>query len=292
MVRIGLHHLETLCCIQQVGSYAAAAERLNTTQSAISSRVRELETRLKTRIFRKEGRRMMLTVQGRDLVSRCQPLLQQMNEVLLSAGDIDDPSGMVSMGLGESAAMICLPPFLNDMSTVLPKLGWNITVDVTPNLRQKLLDGELDIVVMAGPLDATGLLVTPIGKVKLSWMAAASFFDKHGNAAALKDGPVWSLPRPSYQHRVVADAMRACGLPTSAINTCNHVQTLIEIVKSGRGMGLLSEQQVTQSLATGALRRLEMQQPTYAIEFLAARRHEETDPIVLKVFEHVLKMTI
>lgn len=235
---------------------------------------------------------MLLTVQGRDLVQRCEPLLQQMNEVLLSAGDANEPSGMVSLGLGESAAMVCLPPFLHDMSTVMPKMGWNITVDVTPNLRQKLLDGELDIVVMAGPLDAAELVVTPIGPVNLSWMAASSFFEAHGSSASLKDGPVWSLPRPSYHHRVVAGAMRACGLSTSGINTCNHVQTLIEIVKSGRGMGLLPEQQVTHSLATGALRRLEMRQPTYAIEFLAARRHEETDPIILNVFQQVLKMTI
>lgn len=291
MVRIGLHHLETLCCIEQVGSYAAAAERLNTTQSAISSRVRELETRLKARIFRKEGRRMLLTVQGRDLVRRCEPLLHQMNEVLLSVSDLLDPSGMVSLGLGESAAMTCLPSFLNEMSVVLPKIGWNITVDVTSNLRQKLLDTELDVAVMAGPVDEAELEVVPIGHVRVSWIAASSFIDQFEGSVSLK-GPVWSLPHPSYQYRVVASALKAQGIPVSHIHTCNHVHTLIEIVKSGRGVGLLSEQQVARSLASGELRCLDIEQPTQTIEFLAARRVEETDPVILRVFDEVCKMTI
>ncbi|WP_186332150.1 LysR family transcriptional regulator [Bordetella genomosp. 13] len=293
MVRIGLHHLETVCCIAHLGSYAAAADRLNTTQSGISSRVREVEARLKTRIFRKEGRRMLLTVQGRDLVERCGPLLRQMNDVLLSVADESDPSGTVSLGLGESAAMICLPSFLGETSAAMPKLGWDITVDVTANLRQKLLDTALDIAVMAAPVDASELVVAPIGRIDLSWIAAASFFAAHGDAASLADGPVWSLPRPSTHYGVVAGLMRAHGLPTSSINTCNHVQVLIEIVSAGRGIALLAEQQqVLDGLSSGALRRLRMPQPAHTVEFVAARRQDETDPVILAVFEHVLKMRI
>lgn len=293
MVRIGLHHLETVCCIAQLGSYAAAADRLNTTQSGISSRVREVEARLKTRIFRKEGRRMLLTVQGRDLVERCEPLLQQMKEVLLSVSDETDPSGMVSLGMGESAAMICLPPFLRETSAALPRIGWDVTVDLTANLRQKLLDTALDVAVMAAPVDATELVIAPIGRINLSWMAAASFFAEHGDDASLADGPVWSLPRPSTHYGVVAGVLRAQGLPTSSINTCNHVQALIEIVSAGQGIGLLTEQpRVLDGLASGALRRLRMPQPTHTVEFVAARRQDETDPVILKAFDHVLKMTI
>ncbi len=100
MFRLGLHHLETLFWIDRLGSFAAAAERLNTTQSGISSRVRELEARLKTRVFQKEGRRMLLTLRGRDLVRRCEPLLQQVNGVLLSVSDEAYATGTVRLGLG------------------------------------------------------------------------------------------------------------------------------------------------------------------------------------------------
>lgn len=37
-------HMETVCCIGSVGTFSAAAACLNTTQSAISARVREVES--------------------------------------------------------------------------------------------------------------------------------------------------------------------------------------------------------------------------------------------------------
>jgi len=61
MNRIALYHLETLLWIARLGTFAAAAERLNTTQPAISARVRELEAQIGYAIFQREGRRMMLT---------------------------------------------------------------------------------------------------------------------------------------------------------------------------------------------------------------------------------------
>ena len=75
MSRVTIVNLETLCWIARLGSFTAAAERLNTTQPAISKRVKDLEDGLGVSLFHRQGRRMELTIQGRDLVQRAQPLL-------------------------------------------------------------------------------------------------------------------------------------------------------------------------------------------------------------------------
>src|SRR5690606_36928179 len=66
--RVSLYHLETLLWIDRLGTFSAAAERLNTTQPTVSARMRELEQRLGTALFRREGRAMSLTAAGRKLV--------------------------------------------------------------------------------------------------------------------------------------------------------------------------------------------------------------------------------
>src|SRR3546814_16354527 len=63
--RVSLYHLETLLWIDRLGTFSAAAERLNTTQPTVSARMRELEQRLGTALFRREGRAMSLTAAGR-----------------------------------------------------------------------------------------------------------------------------------------------------------------------------------------------------------------------------------
>ncbi len=75
MNRIGLHHLDTLSWIIKLGTFRAAAERLNTTQPAISARIREIEERLDVELFQRVGRRMEPTARARQLVQQCQPLL-------------------------------------------------------------------------------------------------------------------------------------------------------------------------------------------------------------------------
>ena len=70
MGRVTIVNLETLCWIARPGSFTAAAERLNTTQPAISKRVKELEDAIGISLFQRQGRRMELTLQGRDLVCR------------------------------------------------------------------------------------------------------------------------------------------------------------------------------------------------------------------------------
>ena len=53
MRRLSLVNLETLCWIARLGTFTAAAQRLNTTQPAVSKRVRELEQALRVQLFRR-----------------------------------------------------------------------------------------------------------------------------------------------------------------------------------------------------------------------------------------------
>src|SRR3546814_13734497 len=89
------YHLETLLWIARLGTFAAAAERLNTTQPAISARVRELENHLGTVLFRREGRTMTLTPAGRELVRESEPLWARFQGVLMGCSDIACATGVV-----------------------------------------------------------------------------------------------------------------------------------------------------------------------------------------------------
>ncbi len=285
MFRLGLHHLETLFWIDRLGSFAAAAERLNTTQSGISSRVRELEARLKTRVFQKEGRRMLLTLRGRDLVRRCEPLLQQVNGVLLSVTDEAYATGTVRLGLDEIAAAPRVFGFVHDVAADMPHLNWDLIVDAGAALRQKIADGVLDMGIVSGPLDAQELVAQPVGETGLAWMASATYFAARQDRVSLHDGPIWALPRPSHHHLLTTSMLREAGLPPSGINACNHVQAMIDIVRAGAGIGMLPEHLVGEDLARGVLRRLDIEAAPHALELHAVRRRDEADPVVLRVFE-------
>ncbi|NBC36729.1 LysR family transcriptional regulator [Novosphingobium sp. FSY-8] len=296
MNRIALYHLETLLWIARLGTFAAAAERLNTTQPTISARVRELEGQLGYALFRREGRRMALTVRGRQLVRDCEPLWAAL-ERALAAGNLSGATGVVRIGAGEIAAATCLPGFVADVETALPGVTLDISIELTARLVQDLLGATADLVFLAGPVAAPGIQTAGIGTVSLCWMAspatAARMAAQGITGAPASPAPIWSLPRHSPLHQVMIQALGDATTTLSApdIRTCNNVRTLIDIVAAGRGVALLPEIMTREAVASGRLTPV-WQVAGRGVEFQAAIRAEESDPIVLELFRRASALRI
>jgi len=288
MKRIAIYHLETLLWIARLGTFRAAAERLNTTQPAISARVREIEAQLGIRLFRKEGRRMILTAQGRNLVRECEPLWTGLEAAFLQASGFAGASGVVRIGSGEIAAASCLPGFVTAVERDLPGVSLEIELDLTARMVQQLLAGTTDLVFVAGPIAGPGVTTAPIGEVALVWAASRETGERGAFAAEL---PVWSIPDHSPLHAVTVAALAKAAVPHRPISTCNNVRTLIEIVRGGGGAAVLPEAMVRAELASGELVEV-LPRPSRTIRFEAAIRATESDPVVLELFARAAELRI
>ncbi|GHA05677.1 LysR family transcriptional regulator [Novosphingobium arvoryzae] len=280
MRKLAIYHLETLAWIARLGTFRAAAERLNTTQPAISARVREIESQLGIEIFRREGRGVVLTARGRQLVQDCEPLLAGFERALMDAGGSAGATGVVRIGAGEIAAASCLPGFVHEVERGLPGVTLEIDLDLTARMLQQLLGGTRDMVFLAGPVASPGLQTVPIGAVRLVWLASAATVAVGGFAQAL---PVWSVGEHSPIHRVMRQSLAASGVPWRSINTCNNVQTMIRIIAQGEGAAIFPETMVRQQIAAGELAEV-LPAPDAQLQFEAAIRAGERDPVILELF--------
>lgn len=280
MKRIALYHLETLLWISRLGTFRAAAERMNTSQPAISARVREIEEQLGIAIFRREGRNMVLTARGRRLVQECEPLWAGFEKVLLTASGFEGASGVVRIGSGEIAAASCLPGFVHAVERDLPGVTLEIELDLTARMFQHLLGGTIDLAFLAGPVASPGLTTARIGAVGLVWVASGETVRAGGFARAL---PVWSIPDHSPLHGVTVGSLAAHGIAPRSLGTCNNVRTLIDIISGGGGAAVLPEPMIRPLLASGELAEV-LPRPDRTIQFEAAIRQTESDPLVLELF--------
>lgn len=74
--KISLDQWHALIAVVDEGGYAAAAESMNKSQSAVSYAIQKMETELSLRVFRLEGRRSVLTPVGKTLYKRAKHLLE------------------------------------------------------------------------------------------------------------------------------------------------------------------------------------------------------------------------
>ncbi len=300
--RIALYHIETLLWIARLGTFNAAAERLNTTQPSISARMRELENHIGFAIFRREGRRMLLTVKGREFAEQCESLWAQLENVLLATEAFSTATGIVKIGCGEIAAVECLPDFMADVKQLMPSVTLEVDIDLTINLRHRLESGVIDFAFLVGPIDSPGLDAWPIGTVEMKWLMSSELASRlpkaeikpeaqAGTPADVPDVPVWCLSRPSHLYQVMAESLRQANLARPVINTCNHVRSLIDIVASSGGMAILPEILVRERISSGELVPVRGMTAD-PIPFFAVVRKGENEPIVLEILKRARELRI
>lgn len=287
--RVSLYHLETLLWIDRLGTFSAAAERLNTTQPAVSARMRELEARLGSTLFRRDGRTMSLTAAGRKLVRDCDPLLRDMQLALLGSGGYGEASGVVRVGAGEIAAASCLPGFVAALKADMPGVGLEIEIDLTANLIQQLLTGRMDMVFAAGPIAHPALKTSPIGEVALVWLASPAVAAAFAGGASV---PVWSLASPSPIHGRMRDAITASRIAQKSLNLCNNARTMIDIARTGGGIGIFPEPMVRSELASGALVEIAEMPVLAPVAFHVAMRVADSEPVLARIFERAAALDL
>ncbi|ALJ11619.1 LysR family transcriptional regulator [Sphingopyxis macrogoltabida] len=290
--RISIYHLETLLWIDRLGTFSAAAERLNTTQPAVSARMRELEQRLGTTLFRRDGRTMSLTAAGRKLVRDCDPLLRDMQVALLGSGGFAEASGVVRIGAGEIAAASCLPAFVAALKAEMPNVGLEIEIDLTANLIQQLLTGRTDIAFAAGPIAHPALKTRPIGEVALVWLASPAVAAAFGRGDSSQPVPVWSLASHSPIHGRMRDAIQASRITQKSLNLCNNARTMIDIAKVGGGIGIFPEPMIRAEIAVGALTPIADMPALAPVEFHVAMRVSDTEPVLTRIFDQAAKLDL
>jgi len=281
--RISLYHLETLVCISQLGTFAAAAERLNTTQPAVSARVTELQDRLGMALFQRSGRNMILTPEGRKLVQDYLPVWEKLRGILLRTAEFEQLSGVVRIGVGEIAAATCLPPFVAEQRISFPGLIFEIDVELTAQLIHGVLTGKFDFALAAGSIAHPVLKSTSVGAAKVLWVASPQIASGLRPDAVQEHLPFWSLPGHSPLYGAMRQALAEHGLPDQSISLCNNLRTMIDIVMMGGGLALVPEAMVRDHIRGGQLVPVLEDVKVEPIAFQIISRLMERDPVVVEI---------
>ena len=293
MRRLSLVNLETLCWIARLGTFTAAAQRLNTTQPAVSKRVRELEQALRVQLFRRQGRKMELTIQGRDLVQRSQPLLNGLEDLVVSLDNPAAATGIVHMGVGEIVAVTWFAELMARLKQQMPRVNYEIEVGLTVNMCHKLELANLDLAIVAGPVDSSRLTTSYLGSINARWLVAPALrtqLRKHrlNVGDMLKDLPIWCVARPSHMYPMAIETLRHYGVARTHINTSDNVQSIVELVANGAGIALLPESLAAGLMKTKRLVPLANELPPERLDFVIARHRDQDQAII----QHIVKIAV
>jgi DNA-binding transcriptional LysR family regulator len=161
--------LEALLIFRTVvseGGVNRAAEKLHRVPSNVTTRVRQLEEYLGVRLFRRDGRKLSLTGEGKTLLNYASRLLRLADEAVeeLRSGK---PQGMFRLGALESTAGSRLAPILSRYHDAHPGVVVELVTGTTGALLKRVRDAEIEAAFVSEPFTAPELQSLPVFQEEL-----------------------------------------------------------------------------------------------------------------------------
>ena len=231
--------MRVYCSVIEAGGFAAAAERIGISTSAVSRHVAQLEAHLNIRLLNRTTRRMSATNEGFAYFERCTQLLADLEETEASVSGIAvTPRGRLRLTAPIALATLRLAPAFAAFSRAYPE----VTLDIV--LSDSLADFAeegLDLAIRVGRVGSDNLVARHIGETKLLAAAAPDYLARAGSP---------QLPGDLTRHTCLTYAYAANGNQaqfdgkngesvtvriTGPVNA-NNGMFLAEMVASGSGI--------------------------------------------------------
>lgn len=242
---ISLKQLRYFDAVARFGHFGRAADHCAVTQPALSMQIQDLERELGLKLVERRRGGIRLTGQGREIARRAAQILASVRDLKDHAQHLAEGlSGTLQLGVIPSVAPYLLPRFLPKLRETYPSLDVRIRETQTAQLTRELLEGELDLLIVALPVEQPDietirlfedrfLLALPASRRIDSRVRATPDILKGDRLLLLEEG-----------HCLRDQALTFCDLrQVETIDTfgASSLTTLVQMVANGLGLTLLPE---------------------------------------------------
>lgn len=231
-----LHYLVTL---SETRHFGEAAKKCFVSQSTLSSGIQNLEDLLDCQLIERDNKSLVFTSMGEEVVVRSRELLARSQDLVeLSRSSGDGMEGPLRVGCIPTIAPFLLCDLVQEVNRLYPKLNLLLREDTTTNLLAALRNGEMDVLILALPVEINGMSSKVVGRDAFKMVISKNQAEHVSVPLRYADLPDESVFLLEKEHCLTEHAVSACRLTTKEkINpfTATSLHTLVQMVANGLG---------------------------------------------------------
>ena len=239
-----IQQLEYVIAVDKYRHFVKASEACGVTQSTLSSMIQKLENELDIIIFNRNSHPVEPTKMGNEIISQAKVILyntSQLKEMVLTQKSQGE--GNIKLGIIPTIAPYILPKLFKEILSSTLNINLNVSELTTASIIDKLNKAELDMAILATPLEKDDLLEIPLYYEKFVVYVSP-------NEPIYKEKEIISSKMPSKHMWVLKEGH--C-LRNQVFNFCNNksdflpiyeagnIDTLIRIVDENNGYTIIPE---------------------------------------------------
>lgn len=237
MKTLNLEQLGTFLAVLRHGGVNRAAEVLNLSQPAVTARIKNLEASLGKVLFERTTRGLRPTREAEMLVGFAERFELLSSLVERDLVDAQAHRRLIRIGAAETVTQTWLPDFISRLHQEFPAMTVDISVDISPKLREGLLAREIDLAFLLGPVSEPTVESIALPVFDLVWFAAADI--AIDDPRALLSLPVITYDRHTRPYRELRQRLFEVVGPTARIFTSSSLSAIFRLVEAGIGVAPL-----------------------------------------------------
>ncbi len=238
---ITMRQLEYLVAIDESPTWAAAAERVGVSPSALSQGLAELERRIGVDLFENVGRRRVLR-------ATATPVLEHARQVVTLTTDLtrwstrlrEGASGGVRLGMIDVAAVVHFPDVLRSFRSERADVELMLSVAPSRTLLDDLASGRLDLAVCVEPPE-------PVVGIETVLLLSETLVVYAPPGTSIGPASTWGpwvlFPADSHTRQAITEQLVERGAPLDVAAESHQPDVLREMVQLGLGWTVLPRTQ-------------------------------------------------
>ncbi len=287
--------VETFLQLAEVKSVRQVARQMHTTPGTVSMRIKKLEEQVGVTLFNWNHKTLEITPKGAQLISYAQAIMEATN-AFKNASSTKTRTSKLRLGVNESIVLTVLPKIMRFLERLVPGIQIDLSVDLTTNLKERLILRELDIIMhVSGDQTATPFFSSyDILEFPQHWISKPRSLGVDLPLDQLLSKQFITQMRGTVPYELALDTLRQLsekyGLPASDIRVSGSpsLAAMISLVKGGIGIGIMPAILVKKELLEGEL--IELNHPTIPATKVSLSHMRNASPAICSTADLINKI--
>jgi len=281
---LNMNQLRVFCEAARSGNFTAAAKRLCITQPAVTTQVRSFEAICGLKLFRKRGRKVYLTDEGKALYEHARRIFDCERDVEQSIEDMRElKRGILRIGTTKTYARYFMPSFITGFRKAYPGIKICLDEGSSTNMVQSLLEMRNELAVIARCGESPGVLFLPFSRESLVFIMAPTHLlarKRQVQPEDLSNEPIIMKEVGSGTREVVNGLFERRHIGLNVLVETSNTEFIKQLVQRGDGVSFLVQEAVASEIKEGKLETRPIQGERLQLEVSIAqvRDHDLSPP--------------
>jgi DNA-binding transcriptional LysR family regulator len=254
---LNFNQLRVFCQTARYLSCTKAAEKLYITQPAVTAQVKLLEDSCNLKLFKKKGRRIFLTDEGKTLYDYAAKVFEYEKEIESVIEEMKElKRGALRLGTTKAYARYFMPFLITSFRDAYPHVKINLDEGSSLDMIRSLIDLKNEVALISKTEDNAHIHFIPFSHEELVLITAPDHRlaqRKSVLARDLKEEPIIMKERGSGTRKVVNELYAKKGLTPNILMETSNTEFIKQVVERGDGVSFVVREAVAAELQEGKL---------------------------------------